>query len=364
MGVIYMSDIELSALDDKLSLIEAESDINDTFGDIGLNQYQREVIKNVAEPYINKILRQTGKNFANVAIQFLTKGPGLTNFNIFHGVLDIIKEALSASFIDRIGEIYNKDFRFKKAYSSIMNQWKNRNANIDEDLIYIAENYDNATNDEKLLLRNTLNMVAILLSGKYAWLIVDELERFYGNSKVPALLRKLADDLNQKIDPSKDVTRQAANILLKFNKDYKILESGLRPISNLYFMISSAISLSSLGVEIPEEEKDVVKIGKYMINRTEFLDNFETNNSFINENIIKKKSLKDMDETDKQIRSAFLDLVDTVETDFDDKDKLREKLLKLENSIYQKIRDIPTGQYNLDAARNSNKLLTVFKGIS
>ena len=243
-----MSDDDIARLGNYSALLEDDDDDeggDDTFGEVGLDKYQQKVIKNVAEPYITKIMKRTGKNFARVGLEFLTRGPGLTNFNFFDGVLDLVKESLSTDFVDRIGEIYDKDFRFRKAYSYIMNQWKKRDTNVDKKLIDIAENYDVANNDEKTLLRNTLNMVAILLSGKYKNLITRELNSFYSNTAVPKLLVELADRLNTEVDPSGDVTAQAARILRDFARDHKILESNLRPISNLYFMVSSAISLST-----------------------------------------------------------------------------------------------------------------------
>ena len=50
----------------------------------------------------DRIMKKTGKNFARVGLEFLTRGPGLTNFNFFDGVLDLVKESLSADFVDRI----------------------------------------------------------------------------------------------------------------------------------------------------------------------------------------------------------------------------------------------------------------------
>ena len=72
-------------------------------------------------------------------------------------------------------------------------------------------------------------MVAILLSDKYKNLITKELNSFYSNTAVPKLLRELANRLNTEVNPSGDVTAQAAEILRDFARDYKILESNLRP---------------------------------------------------------------------------------------------------------------------------------------
>ena len=355
-GVVYMSEDDFAKLADTAVL---DDSIDDTFGDVELNKYQREVIKHVAEPYINKIIKQTGKNFARVALEFLTRGPGLTNFNFFDGILELIKEGLSTKFIDRIGEIYEKDYRFEKAYSAIMNQWEDKNENIDEELADIAENIDNVDDNDRRLLRNTLNMVAILMSDKYKSLITNELKNFYSNPNIPKLLRELAYRLNTEIDPTKDITVQAAKIYLDFIEKHKILESNLRPISNLYFMISSAISLSTfrrMSYRKPSE-REVLRINRYIINRNKFLENTTNNN---NSNIIIK--YKDY-LGDKETRRAFFDLVDTIELNFDDKLKVQEKLINLENKILQNIGDKPTGYPELDRAKNSKKVLSIFYGI-
>lgn len=351
-----MSEDDFAKLADTAVL---DDSIDDTFGDVELNKYQREVIKHVAEPYINKIIKQTGKNFARVALEFLTRGPGLTNFNFFDGILELIKEGLSTKFIDRIGEIYEKDYRFEKAYSAIMNQWEDKNENIDEELADIAENIDNVDDNDRRLLRNTLNMVAILMSDKYKSLITNELKRFYSNPNIPKLLRELAYRLNTEVNPSEDITNQAAKIYLDFVNDNNIIESGLKPITNLYFMISSAISLSTLRRAFYREsnEKEILKINKYIINKRKFLENTTNNN---NSNIIIK--YKDY-LGDKETRRAFFDLVDTIELNFDDKLKVQEKLINLENKILQNIGDKPTGYPELDRAKNDKKVLSIFYGI-
>jgi len=351
-----MSDDDIAKLDNSIVLNDS---VNDTFGDVDLNKYQQKVIKHIAEPYINKIIKRTGKNFGRIATEFIIRGPGLTNYNFFDGVLDLIKERLSINFIDRIGEIYEKDFRFEKAYSAIMNQWKDKDANIDEELVNIAENIDNTSDNNKRLLRNTLNMVAILLSDKYKGLITKELKSFYSNPNIAKLLRELAYRLNTEVNPSEDITNQAAKIYLDFVNDNNIIESGLKPITNLYFMISSAISLSTLRRAFYREsnEKEILKINKYIINKRKFLENTRNNN---NSNIIKKyeKYLGD-----KETRRAFFDLVDTIELNFDDKLKVQEKLINLENKILQNIGDEPTEYPELDRAKNDKKVLSIFYGI-
>ena len=351
-----MSDDDIAKLDNSIVLNDS---VNDTFGDVDLNKYQQKVIKHIAEPYINKIIKRTGKNFGRIATEFIIRGPGLTNYNFFDGVLDLIKERLSINFIDRIGEIYEKDFRFEKAYSAIMNQWKDKDANIDEELVNIAENIDNTSDNNKRLLRNTLNMVAILLSDKYKGLITKELKSFYSNPNIAKLLRELAYRLNTEVNPSENITNQAAKIYLDFVNDNNIIESGLKPITNLYFMISSAISLSTLRRAFYREsnEKEILKINKYIINKRKFLENTRNNN---NSNIIKKyeKYLGD-----KETRRAFFDLVDTIELNFDDKLKVQEKLINLENKILQNIGDEPTEYPELDRAKNDKKVLSIFYGI-
>lgn len=351
-----MSEDDFAKLADTAVL---DDSIDDTFGDVELNKYQREVIKHVAEPYINKIIKQTGKNFARVALEFLTRGPGLTNFNFFDGILELIKEGLSTKFIDRIGEIYEKDYRFEKAYSAIMNQWEDKNENIDEELADIAENIDNVDDNDRRLLRNTLNMVAILMSDKYKSLITNELKRFYSNPNIPKLLRELAYRLNTEIDPTKDITVQAAKIYLDFIEKHKILESNLRPISNLYFMISSAISLSTfrrMSYRKPSE-REVLRINRYIINRNKFLENTRNNN---NSEIIAKYNEY---LGDKETRRAFFNLVDIIEDNFDDKLKVQEGLINLENKILKNIGNKPTGYPELDRAKNSKKVLSIFYGI-
>ncbi len=337
-----MSDDDIAKLDNSIVLNDG---VNDTFGDVDLNKYQQKVIKHIAEPYLVKIMKRTGKNFGRIAAEFIIRGPGLTNFNFFDGVLDIIKESLSTDFIDKIGEIYEKDYRFEKAYSAIMNQWEDKNSNIDKELIEIAKNYDNTDKNEKALLRNTLNMVAILLSDKYKDLIIKELKSFYSNPNISKLLKELAYRLNTEVDPSKDVTAQAAKIYLDFVDDNnKVLESGLKPITNLYFMISSAISLGSFRFNYGGKKK--VNLNNQLI--TKLLDiykNDKTSFNIITNNILNELNsylqiTKNID--DKEIKSVN-NIINSIKEYFEEIIKYfnygdKNKIIDLEKNIRKNLK--------------------------
>jgi len=337
-----MSDDDIAKLDNSIVLNDG---VNDTFGDVDLNKYQQKVIKHIAEPYLVKIMKRTGKNFGRIAAEFIIRGPGLTNFNFFDGVLDIIKESLSTNFIDKIGEIYEKDYRFEKAYSAIMNQWEDKNSNIDKELIEIAKNYDNTDKNEKALLRNTLNMVAILLSDKYKDLIIKELKSFYSNPNISKLLKELAYRLNTEVDPSKDVTAQAAKIYLDFVDDNnKVLESGLKPITNLYFMISSAISLGSFRFNYGGKKK--VNLNNQLI--TKLLDiykNDKTSFNIITNNILNELNsylqiTKNID--DKEIKSVN-NIINSIKKYFEEIIKYfnygdKNKIIDLEKNIRKNLK--------------------------
>jgi len=337
-----MSDDDIAKLDNSIVLNDG---VSDTFGDVDLNKYQQKVIKHIAEPYLVKIMKRTGKNFGRIAAEFIIRGPGLTNFNFFDGVLDIIKESLSTNFIDKIGEIYEKDYRFEKAYSAIMNQWEDKNSNIDKELIEIAKNYDNTDKNEKALLRNTLNMVAILLSDKYKDLIIKELKSFYSNPNISKLLKELAYRLNTEVDPSKDVTAQAAKIYLDFVDDNnKVLESGLKPITNLYFMISSAISLGSFRFNYGGKKK--VNLNNQLI--TKLLDiykNDKTSFNIITNNILNELNsylqiTKNID--DKEIKSVN-NIINSIKKYFEEIIKYfnygdKNKIIDLEKNIRKNLK--------------------------
>jgi len=331
-----MSDDDIAKLDNSIVLNDS---VNDTFGDVDLNKYQQKVIKHIAEPYINKIIKRTGKNFGRIATEFIIRGPGLTNYNFFDGVLDLIKERLSINFIDRIGEIYEKDFRFEKAYSAIMNQWKDKDANIDEELVNIAENIDNTSDNNKRLLRNTLNMVAILLSDKYKGLITKELKSFYSNPNIAKLLRELAYRLNTEVNPSEDITNQAAKIYLDFVNDNNIIESGLKPITNLYFMISSAISLSSFRFNY-DDRRNINSDNQLVTN---LLNKYKTNkissdpitNNILNELNSYLQITKNID--DEEIKSVN-NIINSIKKDFEEIIKYfnygdKNKIIDLERKI-------------------------------
>jgi len=331
-----MSDDDIAKLDNSIVLNDG---VNDTFGDVDLNKYQQKVLKHIAEPYINKIIKRTGKNFGRIATEFIIRGPGLTNFNFFDGVLDIIKERLSINFIDRIGEIYEKDFRFEKAYSAIMNQWEDKDANIDEELVNIAENIDNTSDNNKRLLRNTLNMVAILLSDKYKGLITKELKSFYSNPNIAKLLRELAYRLNTEVNPSENITNQAAKIYLDFVNDNNIIKSGLKPITNLYFMISSAISLGSFRFNYGGKKK--INLDNQLV--TKLLDIYKsdkTSFNIITNNILNElnnylqitkniddKEIKSVNNIINSILKYFKQIIESFQ--YDDKNKI----INLERNI-------------------------------
>ena len=332
-----MSDDDIAKLDNSIVLNDS---VNDTFGDVDLNKYQQKVIKHIAEPYLVKIMKRTGKNFGRIATEFIIRGPGLTNFNFFDGVLDLIKERLSINFIDRIGEIYEKDFRFEKAYSAIMNQWEDKDANIDEELVNIAENIDNTSDNNKRLLRNTLNMVAILLSDKYKGLITKELKSFYSNPNIAKLLRELAYRLNTEVNPSENITNQAAKIYLDFVNDNNIIESGLKPITNLYFMISSAISLSSFRFNY-DDRRNINSDNQLVTN---LLNKYKTNkissdpitNNILNElnDYIQTTDNFKVDEKIRKVNST----INSIKKDFEEiiksfENKNKNKIIDLERKI-------------------------------
>jgi len=380
-----MSDDDIARLGNYSALLEDDDDDeggDDTFGEVGLDKYQQKVIKNVAEPYITKIMKRTGKNFARVGLEFLTRGPGLTNFNFFDGVLDLVKESLSTDFVDRIGEIYEKDFRFRKAYSYIMNQWAKRDTNVDKELIDIAENYDVASNDEKILLRNTLNMVAILLSDKYKNLITKELNSFYSNTAVPKLLRELANRLNTEVNPSGDVTAQAAEILRDFARDYKILESNLRPISNLYFMVSSAISLSTFKFLINRDKKYTdsdYNLATLLVNAYNTNSDYIKTITAINEKLLSESkqyadTVANIDDERLKNTSRTIDIVVTGLKEIAESVKYKDKrkIISLEKDIRNKLKKIDIydlyirvegKQLNLDTLLTIKKLADKNKNI-
>ena len=66
---------------------------------------------------------------------------------------------------------------------------------------------------------------------------------------------------------------------------------------------------------------------------------------------------------DKETRRAFFNLVDIIEDNFDDKLKVQEGLINLENKILKNIGNKPTGYPELDRAKNSKKVLSIFYGI-
>jgi len=361
-----MSDDDIAKLDNSIVLNDG---VNDTFGSVDLNKYQQKVIKHIAEPYLVKIMKRTGKNFGRIAIEFITKGPGLTNFNFFDGVLDLIKERLSINFIDRIGEIYEKDFRFEKAYSAIMNQWEDKDTNIDEELASIAENIDNTSDNNKRLLRNTLNMVAILLSDKYKGLITKELKSFYSNPNISKLLKELAYRLNTEVNPSADVTAQAAKIYLDFVNDNNIIESGLKPITNLYFMISSAISLSSFRFNYGGRRD--IDLDSQLV--TNLLNKYKTNKiSFdrITNNILSELNDYNIQTTgnfeDDEIRKVN-NTINSIKKDFEEiikgfENKNKNKIIDLERKIREKFTTFDINYLTIN--RKEFKILEKMKNLA
>ncbi len=63
-----------------------------------INEYEMKTINKAAHPYLTKIMKQIGKNLYDTIITYIIKGPSLTDFNIFKGVSELIKESLIDSF--------------------------------------------------------------------------------------------------------------------------------------------------------------------------------------------------------------------------------------------------------------------------
>lgn len=305
LGVSVMSEDEWKDLDNMTSLMSEDGEDNYD-EDIGgtnradLNEYEIKAIEKAASPYLTRFMEQTKKNLYDAAVSFITRGPGLTDFNIFKGVFELIYESLSEDFVERLGKLYNSDEKFRKAYSAITDILTKEKVNIVKKIEDLAnkvagkeksndiaesniladkldnlrkgvrdarkslkvvpkiensddngtkQNNNNPVNESADLkdittFRALVNIISILMSKSYKSLILSELKLKHRHSA--RAVEELTGFVEFVNDKSKSVSQEdLPKIVAEYYLEY-CTNADINSIPSLIYMVSAAISAYSM----------------------------------------------------------------------------------------------------------------------
>lgn len=248
------------------------------------DKFNEQIVKKIAQPFYKTFSKQIGKNLLQFGLEFISKGPGLTRFNIFNNVWNTIKQEISSNFLDKFKDIYYNDIKLNKSYEYVISKFGSiYKDNPIEDTLYEISNhivddeiYDDYTTtpDEAKLFKHVFNVVYMLCYGKYSRIILKELQKFYSNGNIIAdMLMKLGSDI-YKISRTYSAEEAMFQIAKLYMERYGDLKNAgpykkYKPISSLFFMISSAIaSIKSIKVDsetkvMIDENNPILTIGKY-----------------------------------------------------------------------------------------------------
>jgi hypothetical protein len=248
LGLGVISEDEWKDLDNMTTIL-SEDDTTDDVGDIidtsrpDIDEYEMKAINRAAYPYLTKFMEQTGKNLYDTIITYITRGPGLTDFNIFKGTFELIRESLSEGFVTRIGRLYEKDMKFRESYTKILEplirRGKNITNNIDDLANKVAE--DNASPGEIALFKAFVNLICILLSDNYKGLVLKEFKSKHSHSA--RAVQEISNfvgfvDINsKKYDPI-----EFPKIVAKYYVENCSRNNDINSIPSLLYMVSSAIA--------------------------------------------------------------------------------------------------------------------------
>jgi len=249
LGLGVISEDEWKSLDNMTTILSEDNEEADEVGDIinttrpDINKYEMKAINKAAHPYLTKFMEQTGKNLYDTIITYIIKGPGLTDFNIFKGVFELIKESLSEDFVARIGRLYEKDMKFRESYTKILEPLIKRGKsiidNIDDLANKVAE--DNASPGEIVLFKAFVNLICILLSDNYKGLVLKEFKSKHSHSgravQEISNFVNFVDTNSKRYDPI-----EFPKIVAKYYVENCSRNNDVNSIPSLLYMVSSAIA--------------------------------------------------------------------------------------------------------------------------
>jgi len=249
LGLGVISEDEWKSLDNMTTILSEDNEEADEVGDIinttrpDINEYEMKAINKAAHPYLTKFIEQTGKNLYDTIITYIIKGPGLTDFNIFKGVFELIKESLSEDFVARIGRLYEKDMKFRESYTKILEPLIKRGKsiidNIDDLANRVAE--DNASPGEIVLFKAFVNLICILLSDNYKGLVLKEFKSKHSHSgravQEISNFVNFVDTNSKRYDPI-----EFPKIVAKYYVENCSRNNDVNSIPSLLYMVSSAIA--------------------------------------------------------------------------------------------------------------------------
>lgn len=320
LGLGVMSEDEWKDLDNMTTVL-SEDDATDDVGDItdasrpDISEYEMKAINKAAHPYLTKFMEQTGKNLYDTMVTYITKGPGFTDFNIFRGVFELIRESLSEDFVTRLGRLYDKDMKFRDSYSKILEplikKGKNITKNIDDLANKVAgnvleeakpeeakpetkpasypflptssqgqpDNIDiestilseeasvpekvvvNATPAETALFKALVNLICILLSDNYKGLVLKEFKSKHSHSA--RAVQEISNFVNfVNINSKKYEPADFPKVVAQYYVENCSGNNDVNSIPSLLYMVSSAIAAYSMMGSKTTSTKKPLKVPK------------------------------------------------------------------------------------------------------
>lgn len=205
------------------------------------------------EEKINNIATQIGKNVQDIAYDFLTKGPGLTDLDLFAGITNIIKEPVNDDFAKIVNDFYEKNSVFNKAYDGLITQLGNEPGNITQILNKVVEDIKQSEGDETkvdqkslAIFRLLLQLVTVVLHNNYN-IIKREYLKTAKNSKIAEALYKFYNDMItiKQANGTLGLKPSVKELITIINGPYTecINSAGIgnvNPLATLFYMLSSA----------------------------------------------------------------------------------------------------------------------------
>jgi len=275
---------------DKFNYVENNSDDELNIGDKETELSKRDIqlISKIANPHIKEAFAKLGSNIINVATEILLKGPGLVNLDIFAGVGEHLKQALSDTYVNFAGRLYDNDYKFRKAYDYVSRYFSRNKIKIADQMLKLAEKIKNkhATVDEINVFKATFAIFSILCSGNYQSKTFSELAKVHKQGKYYSkVCREFLYKLDALTGTPREKLDQAAELLLNMDpKDQEFMAAILFLVSVSVGSFNAVDFLYKRNNRIDQENGKFDKFIEEISTGSSFRHNIKNNVFYFNNN--------------------------------------------------------------------------------
>lgn len=275
---------------DKFNYVENNSDDELNIGDkeTELSKKDIQLIGKIANPHIKEAFAKLGSNIINVAAEILLKGPGLVNLDIFAGVGEHIKQALSDTYVNFAGRLYDNDYKFRKAYDYVSRYFSRNRTKIADQMLKLAEKIKNkhATVDEINVFKATFAIFSILCSGNYQSKTFSELAKVHKQGKYYSkVCREFLYKLDALTGTPREKLDQAAELLLNMDpKDQGFMAAILFLVSVSVGSFNAVDFLYKRNNRIDQKNSKFDKFIEEISTEPSFRHNIKNNVFYFNNN--------------------------------------------------------------------------------